>query len=173
MRLFDYLNSMIDIAILFTNITAYEYEFDPTKDTTTRDILYIFLSAFTVLGFIVNWFGDKLNHDFEVEIKGALANTKPSTGERILSIIGKIRKCPRNVSHTDPPEHFAGRPQSEDRLCAGLVRGSRALRAERERLFDDEPVHGGLRAASVQLLQPLVLLHRRRQKVRGQTQLRP
>ena len=83
---------MMDIAILFTNITAYEYEFDPTKDKTTRDILYIFLSVFTVLGFIVNWFGDKLNRDLEIEIKGALANTKASTSEKVMGVIGNICK---------------------------------------------------------------------------------
>ena len=92
MRLFDYLNSMIDLAILFTCITAYEYQFDPTKSTQTRDVLYVFLSVFTLLGFILNWFGDRLYVDFEKEVKGALAKTKGTVNERILSTIGKIRK---------------------------------------------------------------------------------
>jgi hypothetical protein len=83
---------MIDLTILFTCITAYEYQFDPTKSTSTRDVLYIFLTIFTLLGFILNWFGDKLYHDFEVEVKGALANKGGSVGQRVLNAIGKICK---------------------------------------------------------------------------------
>ena len=83
---------MIDIAILFTSITAYEFEFDPTKDTGTRDTLLIFLSIFTVLGFIVNWFGNKLQMNFDIEVKGALAKTTLTGMEKFWDILGKISK---------------------------------------------------------------------------------
>ena len=83
---------MIDIAILFTCITAYEYEFDPNKSATSRDILYIFLTIYTLVGFVTNWFSGNLYSDFEKEIKGALAKTGSSTGERVVSIFVKICK---------------------------------------------------------------------------------
>ena len=83
---------MIDLAILFTCITVYEYQFDTTKSTSTRDVLYIFLTIFTVLGFVLNWFGNKLYYDFEVEVKGALANQGGSTTQKTLNAIGKICK---------------------------------------------------------------------------------
>lgn len=91
-RLYNYLNSMIDVAIIFTLITAYEFEFDPTKNTTSRDILYIFLTVYTLVGFITNWFSGNLYRDFEIEIKGALAKTKSSGSEKFFGVFGKICK---------------------------------------------------------------------------------
>ena len=90
LKLYDYFNNMIDIAILFTAITAYEFEFDPTKDTGTRDTLLIFLSIFTVLGFIVNWFGNRIQLNFDIEVKGELAKTTFTGFEKFLDVLGKI-----------------------------------------------------------------------------------
>ena len=83
---------MIDIAIFFTSITAYEFEFDPNKNESTRFTLYIFLSIFTVIGFIVNWFGNSLQRDFQVEVKGELAKTSFTAGEKFRDIFGKLSK---------------------------------------------------------------------------------
>ena len=92
LKLYDYFNNMIDIAIFFTSITAYEFEFDPNKNESTRFTLYIFLSIFTVIGFIVNWFGNSLQRDFQIEVKGELAKTSFTAGEKFRDIFGKLSK---------------------------------------------------------------------------------
>lgn len=86
-----YLNfsAMMDLTVLFLALTAYEYEFDRTKDSGAAEVLYIMLSVLTLVNVVVSWMEDRLDKQLDKEIRGALAKTGGSW-DTFMAILFKI-----------------------------------------------------------------------------------